>query len=135
VRPRVLIVEDEDAIREILIEFLQSQGYAGEGAGTAVAGMSAARERRPDVVLLDINLPGAVSGLDVVTTLARESPVIVISGTHDSELARAALRRGAFDYITKPFDLVRVAAVVASAVKQQKGPRRAPFTPNDDCAG
>jgi two-component system nitrogen regulation response regulator GlnG len=113
---RVLVVDDEGPIRDLLVDFLESQGYVVEGAASATAGGAAARERSPDVVLLDLVMPGGASGLDVVSALARERPVIVISGTHDWDLARTALERGAFDFVTKPFDLARVAMVVAAAL-------------------
>jgi DNA-binding NtrC family response regulator len=121
-RSRVLIVDDEDAIRELLTDYLVTAGYDVCGAGTAIAGFAVARERQPDVILLDLNLPGAVSGADVVEAFAREWAVVVISGTRDIDLARVALKAGAFDYITKPFDLRRVAAVVAAAVVHRHGP-------------
>ena len=115
---RVLVVDDEGPVRELLVDFLQARGYVVEGAASAVEGVAAARERPPDVVLLDLNMPGAASGFDVVATLARDRPVIMISGAHDKELAREALKRGAFDYVTKPFDLARVATIVAAALER-----------------
>jgi DNA-binding response OmpR family regulator len=120
---RVLIVEDEDALRELLTDYLTSEGYVVSSAANAVAGVAAAREDQPDVILLDLHLPGAVSGADILEVLAREWPIIVISGTRDVDLARVALQSGAFDYITKPFDLLRVAAVVAAAIVHRHGPR------------
>jgi DNA-binding NtrC family response regulator len=121
-RSRILVVDDEDAIRELLTDYLTSEGYDVAAAGSAVAALAAARERRPDVILLDLNLQGAVSGVDVVGAFASEWPVVVISGTRDTDLARIALRAGAFDYITKPFDLRRVAAVLAAAIVHRQDP-------------
>lgn len=115
-RPRVLVIDDEETIRELLAEFLALRGYEVAQAGTAVAGLTAARERSPDVVLLDLNLPGSMSGVEALRTLARSTPVIVVSGTQDAELARTTLQQGAFDYVTKPFNLGRVADVVGAAI-------------------
>ena len=125
--PCVLVIDDEDSIREVLSDFLVSRGYQVVEAATAVGGLSVARERQPDVVLLDLNLPGAISGADALRALARTTPVVVVSGTQDAQLARDTLALGAFDYVTKPFDLDRVADVVAAAIVHGGGsgePRR-----------
>ena len=113
---RVLVVDDEENIRELLTEFLGLRGYDVVQAATAVAALAAAREQSPDVVLLDLNLRGSISGVEALRTLVRSTHVIVVSGTQDTELARATLAEGAFDYVTKPFDLGRVADVVAAAI-------------------
>ena len=115
-RLRVLVVDDEDRVRELVIDHLTLEGYDVEGANDATAGLTAARERRPAVVLLDLNLPGVASGFDLLGAFVHEAPVIVLSGMRDSDLARATLRQGAFDYVTKPFALSRLTAVVAAAI-------------------
>lgn len=126
-RPRVLVIDDEETIRELLTEFLGLRGYEVAQAATAVAGLTEARERVPDVVLLDLNLPGSMSGVEALRMLARATPVIVVSGTQDIDLARATLAEGAFDYVTKPFNLGRVADVVGAAILHGGGtpPERA----------
>ena len=118
---RVLVVDDEENIRELLTEFLGLRGYDVVQAATAVAALAAAREQSPDVVLLDLNLRGSISGVETLRTLVRSTHVIVVSGTQDAELARATLAEGAFDYVTKPFDLGRVADVVAAAILHGRG--------------
>jgi DNA-binding NtrC family response regulator len=115
-RPRVLVIDDEAAIRDVLSEFLAMRGFDVEEAATAIGGLAAARQHRPAVILLDLQMPGVVSGAEAITTLARAAPVIVISGTDDVHLARNTLREGAFDYITKPFDLNRLATVIDIAI-------------------
>lgn len=122
-RLRVLIVDDEDRVRELVIDHLTIEGYDVEGASDAMAGLAAARERPPAVVLLDLNLPGAASGFDLLGAFAREAPVVVLSGMRDNDLARAALRQGAFDYVTKPFALTRLSAVTAAAIMQGRSGR------------
>jgi DNA-binding response OmpR family regulator len=116
VPPRVLVIDDEVTIRDLLTEFLALRGYEVAQAATAVAALAAQRERSFDVVLLDLHLPGAMSGVEVLRTLARSTRVVVLSGTQDTELARATLAEGAFDYVTKPFHLNRVAEVVGAAI-------------------
>lgn len=78
--------------------------------------MSMARMHRPDVVLLDLMMPGAITGDAIVGTLSRDVPVVVITAVTDSAVAHRTGRDGAFDFIAKPFDLDRLRAVVQAAV-------------------
>ena len=118
---RVLIVDDEQQIRAVLRDFLESQGYEIAEAETAVGGLAAVRARRPDVVLLDLNMPGTLHGTSVVAAIAAETAVIVITAVNDVELARRTLRDGAFDFVLKPFELGRVAELVEAAVAFGRG--------------
>jgi FixJ family two-component response regulator len=70
------------------------------------------REQQPGIVLLDLNMPGAVNGASIVGTISETVPVVVITGVIDLEVARGTLREGAADFIEKPFELARVRAVV-----------------------
>jgi DNA-binding NtrC family response regulator len=115
-RPRILIVDDEIAIRELLVDFLHSRGFDVEEASTTAAGLEAVRSRPPSVVLLDLHLPGVVSSAAAIATISRDVPVIVVTGTHDAKLAWEMLNRGAFDYITKPFNLTRLGALIDAAI-------------------
>jgi len=114
----VLVADDDPAIREMFEEFFVAKGYQ---VRTAVDGAAAVREltgRAPDVVLLDIDMPG-LSGVDALPTLKALAPgtaVIMVSGTTDVEAARRALAAGAFDYATKPVDLNRLLESVETAV-------------------
>src|SRR3989454_8727200 len=119
VQQRTMLVADDDpAIREMFEEFFVAKGYQ---VRTAVDGAAAVREltgRAPDVVLLDIDMPG-LSGVDALPTLKALAPgtaVIMVSGTTDVEVARRALAAGAFDYATKPVDLNRLLESVETAV-------------------
>ena len=108
----MLVADDDPAIREMFEEFFVAKGYQ---VRTAVDGAAAVREltgRAPDVVLLDIDMPG-LSGVDA---LAPGTAVIMVSGTTDVEVARRALAAGAFDYATKPVDLNRLLESVETAV-------------------
>jgi CheY-like chemotaxis protein len=104
---RVLVVDDDEAERSTMAEFLTLRGYAVSEAASAVAGLQALVEPMPDIVLLDVAMPG-LSGADALPTiraLAPDAIVIMISGIGDEELAKRTLAHGAFDYIVKPANL------------------------------
>ena len=104
---QILVVDDEIAIREILTEFLTNHGYSTEGAENGAQGIAKARSMRPQVILLDILMPG-INGIETLKRLRKESPnsaVIMISGHADTDLALQAIELGAYDLIQKPLDL------------------------------
>ena len=113
---RVLIVDDDLDVLNVLQESLLLEGYTVETTITGAAAIAAVRERTPDVVLLDLNMPGVLDGRAVLGAIARHAPVIVITAVNDLADARARLQGGAFDFIAKPFDFDRVNEVVAAAV-------------------
>jgi DNA-binding NtrC family response regulator len=115
---RVLVVDDDDAVREMLVEFLASQGYETSTAVDAGAGIAALVATSPDVMLLDINMPG-LSGdaaLPAIRAAAPRVAVIMVSGTADEDLAKRTLAQGAFDYLVKPVDLTYLAQSIETAV-------------------
>jgi two-component system response regulator AtoC len=120
-RSLVLVIDDEEAIRDVLHEALTDRGYDVVTADTAVGGLAAARERRPDVILLDLYMPGALTGDQAMKALSAFAPIIVITASTDEELGRRLLGEGAFDFVMKPFDLARVANLVAAAVTYGSG--------------
>jgi len=102
----ILVVDDEAAIREVLIEFLSGHGYAVQGAADGSEGLKMARTLKPQVVLLDIAMPG-INGIETLKRLRLETPqaaVIMISGHADHDQALQALDLGAYDFIQKPLD-------------------------------
>ncbi|MBI5709976.1 MAG: hybrid sensor histidine kinase/response regulator [Candidatus Eisenbacteria bacterium] len=104
---RVLVVDDEQTVVDVLQEFLASLGYDVSMAASAEAAQRLIPELRPEVVLTDLNLPGR-SGLDVMRfakSVDEETVVIVVTGHASTTSAIDALRQGAYDYITKPFEL------------------------------
>lgn len=115
---RVLVVDDEPDVAAVLHDALIDLGYVVRLAGDGAAALEIVPVYRPDVVLLDLTIP-ELSG-DVVLERLREAypalPVIVITGNTDVERARATLARGAFDYVSKPFDLEVLARILAAAV-------------------
>jgi two-component system phosphate regulon response regulator PhoB len=126
----VLIVEDDEDIAELLEYNLQRQGYRPSCAGTGEEGLRKARENRPDLILLDLMLPG-LSGLDVCRALkdaevTASIPVIMLTAKGEEEDIVAGFNAGADDYVTKPFRpkilLARVQAVLRrGAAERQDG--------------
>ena len=115
-RGHVLIVDDDENVRDVLHEYLTGAGYEVEIVGTSLAALSAIHARLPDVVLLDLRMPGAMRGEAVVAPIAKKVPVIVITGEIEPELKAQTLRDGALEVLEKPFDLDRVRAAVAAAM-------------------
>jgi len=116
--PRILIVDDEAEITEILADLL-SEDYECLRAGSAEQALAELRGGQFQLVISDITMPG-MSGLEMiphVKTLSPDTVVVMISGMQTVESAIGALRRGAFDYLMKPFDLRQVEAVVGRALE------------------
>jgi CheY-like chemotaxis protein len=118
---RILVVDDDAPLRAVLQEFLETRGYEVEVAGSGVAAIAAARRRAPHVILLDLAMPGALRGEDVLRELAEHAPVIVATANADESVARRLLQEGAFDYVMKPFDLPHIAKVVEAALVHGAG--------------
>src|SRR5260221_1518683 len=100
---RILIVDDEPAIRRFLRSSLLAEGFAVDEAGTAAAAMLAFRQTKPDLVILDLGLPDK-DGIDVIKEIRQVSavPIIVLSVRNDEAGKVAPLDKGADDYVTKP---------------------------------
>lgn len=103
---RILVVDDDADMRGTLEEFLLSKGYETRSAADAAAALRDIIQAPPDVVLLDINLPGlkGVDALPAILAVASNTKVIMVSGSSDIEVAKRALAYGAFDYVVKPVD-------------------------------
>ena len=114
----ILIIDDEKAIRKTLTEILSYEGYKIEEAGDGEEGLKKFREKSYDVVLCDIKMP-KLDGLEFLDK-ARESnpdvPVIMISGHGTIETAVEAVKKGAYDYISKPPDLNRLLITIRNAM-------------------
>ena len=113
----VLVVDDEPGIRALLTDVLISDGYDVHAAGDGVAALECVVDLRPDLVLLDVDMPRlrGVETLMAIRELAPSTKVIMISGTADESEAARALALGAFDYIVKPFDLSYLNQVIQAA--------------------
>lgn len=118
----ILIIDDETNLVRSLSFALEDEGHTVRGAGTAQDGLAAAAEFQPDLVLLDLKLPD-MSGLEVLETLkARqiEALVIMISAHGDTRAAVKAVKLGAADYITKPFDLDDLSMTIRATLERRQ---------------
>ena len=123
---RVLIVEDEAEVRKTLTDILRAMRYPEaldiEGAPDGQAGLDAVVRQRPDLVLLDLQMPrlGGLALLKQVREIEPRLPVIVISATSDNKLSAEALRTGAVAYLPKPFDPRHVEMLVSTFLDSSK---------------
>ena len=104
---KILVIDDEMSLCELIKDYLDEEGYRTFIATTAASGLALAKKEAPDLVMLDILMP-EVGGLECLKRIKQMNPetiVVVVSGIADEEIARQAIRRGAFDYIHKPFNL------------------------------
>ena len=119
----VLIVDDEQDIRELVAGVLEDEGYSARSAACSDSALEAIAERRPSLVLLDVWLQGSkLDGLDLLDEIkARDAsiPVLVISGHGNIDTAVAAIRRGAVDFIEKPFEAERLLHLVSRATETE----------------
>lgn len=118
-KPRILVVDDERAIVESLRYALEKEGYEVLEAGEGGEAVDLARRSPPDVILLDIMLPG-MSGFEVCRVLRQEStvPILMLTARADEPDRVVGLDLGADDYITKPFSLREVLARVRAALRR-----------------
>lgn len=116
--PRVLVVDDDEGIRQVLTEFLQHARYRPAVASDGVMALQSIIDEAPAVVLLDIQMPrlGGLEALTAIRGIAPSTQVIMITGTEDVEVARRALSYGAFDYVKKPLDLVYLRRSIEAAL-------------------
>jgi two-component system response regulator PilR (NtrC family) len=133
-RARVLVVDDEADIRELLALTLQKMGLAADVADCDFAARQLLQKHRYDVCLTDMRLPDA-DGLALIEHVTRHwpsTPVAVITAYGSAENAVAALKAGAFDYISKPVQLAQLRALVKSALKlADRAPAAAPSRDSD----
>ena len=121
-KPRILVIDDEAAIRDSLKMILEYEGYDVQGAATGQDGLTLAEREPFDLVLLDIKMAG-MDGLDVLQRLRVTNetlPVIMISGHATVSTAVEATKLGAFDFIEKPLSTERVLVSVRNALDQQR---------------
>ena len=114
---KILIIDDERAIRNSLGEILSDEGYAVDTAEDGIKGLEMATREHYDVIFCDIKMPG-MDGLEVLSKLTAEgtdSAVIMISGHGDIDTAVECIKKGAFDFIQKPLDLNRILITIKNA--------------------
>ncbi len=120
----ILIVDDEADIRELVAGVLADEGYETRVAANAEGALAALAERRPSLVILDVWLQGSsMDGIELLDAMkARDPglPVVVISGHGNLDTAVAAIKRGAYDYIEKPFQAEQMLLVVRRATETER---------------
>jgi len=122
--PKVLIVEDEKILLDLLARHLESEGYIVVAAGAGDEGLELARREQPDIAVLDVMLPG-LDGLSLCRILRRESDMsIILLTARAGEIDRViGLDNGADDYVVKPFSLPELTARIRAALRRT--PKRA----------
>ncbi len=115
----VLIIEDEPELVQVLRDYLERAGFHVEAAYDGVSGLSTFQHRRPDLVLLDLNLPG-MDGLDVARHMRRAAdvPIIMVTARVEETDRLIGLELGADDYISKPFSPREVVARVRAVLRR-----------------
>src|SRR6476660_6245342 len=117
----ILIVDDEADIRELISGILEDEGHGTRLAKDSDETLAAVEERKPSLVILDIWLQGSkLDGLELLDRIKRghpDLPVVIISGHGNIETAVSAIKRGAYDYIEKPFNADRLILVVGRALE------------------
>src|SRR4029077_15528678 len=117
----ILIVDDEEDIRDLIAGILRDEGYGTRVAGDSDGALNQVRQRRPQLVVLDIWLQGSkLDGIQVLDALKREQtdlPVVMISGHGSIETAVASIKKRAYDFIEQPFKANRLIHVVGRALE------------------
>src|SRR5207302_197282 len=120
----ILIVDDEVDIRELVAGILQDEGYSTRTARDSDEAISAVTTRRPSLVFLDIWLQGSkLDGLQLLDAVKNEHadmPVVMISGHGNIETAVSAIKRGAYDFIEKPFKADRLVLIAERALENSR---------------
>src|SRR5262245_20119134 len=118
---RLLVIDDEDVVREIFQRLLKTQGYQGDFCTSGEDGVRLAREKEYDAVILDVmmNGMGGLATLQEIRKIDPDTPVIMVTAYASLENAIECMKQGAFDYITKPFKNDAVMLAVQKAIKQR----------------
>jgi DNA-binding NtrC family response regulator len=121
-KARILIVDDELVVRDSLGKWFTSEGYAAQPVGSAREALETIQHKEFDIALIDIKMPG-MDGMELQARLKEADPelaVVIMTGYASVETAVEALKRGAYDYITKPVDPDELSHLVAHALEHQR---------------
>jgi response regulator RpfG family c-di-GMP phosphodiesterase len=121
-RPRVLVVDDEKFIREILAEFLGMEGYVVRTAEDGSSALAELGRSHYDLVISDLKMPrmGGMELLEAITKVAPHALTVIMTGFGTVETAIDAMKRGAYDYILKPFKVEEVTMIVQRGLEKQR---------------
>jgi DNA-binding response OmpR family regulator len=119
---RILIVDDEPEIVRLVVDYMSAAGFSTDTARTGQEALARAQSEPPDMVILDLGLPG-LDGLDVTRTLRRTSevPIIMLTARDDETDKLIGLELGADDYVTKPFSPRELVARVRAVLRRRAG--------------
>lgn len=119
---RILVVDDEDAIREVVATMLEAKGYECVTATNGQEALALLHARSPDLVLSDVVMPemGGMELLGRVRESDHDVPVVMVTAMHDISIALEAIRRGAYDYILKPFERDQLYHAVHRALEHRR---------------
>lgn len=119
---RILVIDDDEVIRELMARTLSDSGYRVHVAASAEDALELLRENAYDLVLSDVSLPG-MDGICLSRILSQTHPslpVVLVTSFADAEIARTALRHGATDFITKPFNINSLSIVVEQNIERRR---------------
>jgi two-component system nitrogen regulation response regulator NtrX len=120
----ILVVDDERDIRELICDILEDEGYATRRVGTSDACMAELNKAAPGLMILDIWLKdSSMDGIDILKHVKQDNPdvpVVIISGHGNIEIAVAAIRQGAYDFIEKPFNIDQLLVVIRRAMETSR---------------
>jgi len=120
-RPRVVVVDDERHIREMLMIGLEREGFEVKAAADGVEALSMIRETEPDVIVLDVMLP-KIDGVALLPMLRRftEAPIVMLSAKGETSDKVEVFTHGADDYVSKPFEMNELVARLQTALRRPK---------------
>ncbi|NDH27103.1 MAG: sigma-54-dependent Fis family transcriptional regulator, partial [Rhodobacteraceae bacterium] len=120
----ILIVDDERDIRELIADILEDEGFSARKVGTADDCMREVMTAPPNLLILDIWLKDSdMDGIDILKRVKKEYPnipVVIISGHGNIEIAVAAIKQGAYDFIEKPFNIDQLLVVIKRAMETSR---------------
>lgn len=124
---RVLVVDDDETVRDVVRRYLEVAGFTVDQAGDGADGLAKFAAHEPDLVVLDVMMPG-INGLEVCKRLRQVSqvPIVMLTALGEEENRIAGLQLGADDYVTKPFSPKELALRVASVLRRARMPRPQP---------
>jgi DNA-binding response OmpR family regulator len=125
VADRVLVVDDDATVRDVVARYLGEAGYRVEVAADGESALESAARDRPDAVVLDLMLPGT-AGLDVCRALRAGQPspaIVMLTALGEEDDRIRGLELGADDYVSKPFSLPEVTARIRAVLRRAPGPR------------
>jgi two-component system nitrogen regulation response regulator NtrX len=120
----ILVVDDERDIRELICDILEDEGFTTRRAGTSDECMAELNKAAPGLMILDIWLKDSnMDGIDILKHVKRDNPdvpVVIISGHGNIEIAVAAIKQGAYDFIEKPFNIDQLMVVIRRAMETSR---------------